>query len=87
MNNPHRELVRNFIRDCLVAHNDEDALDDHESLFLSGRLDSLSVTKLVVFLEERSKVDFGSHPFDVAELDSVAQIVQFAEDYGVQAAE
>jgi acyl carrier protein len=87
MTNANRELVRNFIRDCLVTHNDEDALDDRESLFLSGRLDSLSVTKLVVFLEEQFSVDFGSHPFDVAELDSVAQIVQFAEDYGALAAE
>jgi acyl carrier protein len=50
-------------------------------------LDSLSVTRLVVFLEETFKVDFGSHPFDVAELDSVAQIVQFADDYGALAAE
>jgi acyl carrier protein len=87
MTNAHRELVRNFIRECLIAHNDEDALEDEESLFLSGRLDSLSVTRLVVFLEEAFKVDFGSHPFDVAELDSVAQIVQFADDYGVLAAE
>ena len=87
MNNIHRELVRNFVRDCLVAHNDEEDLDDGESLFLSGRLDSLSVTKLVVFLEDSFKVDFGSHPFDVAELDSVEQIVQFAQDYGAIAAE
>jgi acyl carrier protein len=87
MTNAHRELIRAFIRDCLVVHNDADALDDHESLFLSGRLDSLSVTKLVVFLEEQFDVDFGSHPFDVAELDSIAQIVQFAADYGVLAAE
>lgn len=87
MTNANRELVRNFIRDCLVTHNDDDELDDHESLFLSGRLDSLSVTKLVVFLEAQFSVDFGSHPFDVGELDSVAQIVQFAEDYGSMAPE
>ncbi|HET6335157.1 MAG TPA: acyl carrier protein [Polyangiales bacterium] len=87
MTSTHRELVRNFIRDCLVTHNDEDELDDRESLFLSGRLDSLSVTKLVVFLEENFEVDFGSHPFDVGELDSVEQILQFAGDYGAAAAE
>lgn len=87
MNHHHRELVRTFIRDCLVAHNDDSDLEDSESLFLSGRLDSLSVTKLVVFLEDTFKVDFGSHPFDVAELDSVEQITQFADDYGAVAAE
>jgi acyl carrier protein len=87
MTNTHRELVRNFIRECLVTHNDDEELDDQESLFLSGRLDSLSVTKLVVFLEDTFKVDFGSHPFDVGELDSVEQIVQFAAEYGAAAAE
>lgn len=87
MTDSDRTLVRTFIRECLVTHNDEDELDDGESLFLSGRLDSLSVTKLVVFLEEHFSVDFGNHPFDVAELDSVDQIVQFAQDYGAVAAE
>jgi acyl carrier protein len=87
MTNSNRELVRNFIRECLVTHNDADELDDQESLFLSGRLDSLSVTKLVVFLEDMFKVDFGDHPFDVGELDSVEQIVQFAGEYGAAAAE
>jgi acyl carrier protein len=87
MTNASTELVSNFIRDCLVSHNDEDDLDPDESLFLSGRLDSLSVTKLVVFLEENFQVDFGSHPFDVGELDSVTQIVQFTQEYGAAAAE
>jgi acyl carrier protein len=87
MTNANRELVRNFIRDCLVTHNDDDDLDDQESLFLSGRLDSLSVTKLVVFLEDTFKIDFGSHPFDVGELDSVEEIVRFTGEYGAAAAE
>jgi acyl carrier protein len=82
MNNAPKQMVSQFIRDCLHEHSDEQELDEQDSLFLSGRLDSLSVTKLVVFLERTFRVDFGDHPFDVAELDSVAQIVQFAEQYG-----
>ncbi len=79
---PKQQLVSKFIRDCLYEHSDEHELDEQESLFLSGRLDSLSVTKLVVFLEETFRVDLAGHAFDVAELDSVAQIVQFAEQHG-----
>jgi acyl carrier protein len=81
MNNAPQQLVSEFIRECLYAHSDEQELDERESLFLSGRLDSLSVTKLVVFLEQTFQVDFSDHPFDVAELDSVAQIVEFATQH------
>ena len=82
MSQPPEQLISRFIRDCLYAHSDEQELDERESLFLSGRLDSLSVTKLVVFLEETFRVDFAEHPFDVAELDSVVQITEFAAQYG-----
>lgn len=81
------ERIEQFIRDSLAAHSDEGELDPDESLFLSGRLDSLTVTRLVVFLEEQFGVDFGSHPFDVGELDSIRQIATFTEQYGAVAAE
>lgn len=82
MTHPAKTRIADFIRECLYAHSDEDDLAEEESLFLSGRLDSLTVTRLVVFLEEVFQVDFASHPFDVAELDSVVQIAQFAELHG-----
>ena len=80
-----KERIAQFIRECLYAHSDEQDVDERESLFLSGRLDSLTVTKLVVFLEEAFRVDFAEHPFDVAELDSVVQITEFAEQHGAGA--
>jgi acyl carrier protein len=82
MNRAPKQLISQFILDCLHEHSDEQTLDEQDSLFLSGRLDSLSVTKLVVFLEETFRVDFADRPFDVAELDSVAQIAEFAEQHG-----
>ena len=81
MSNTDRQLVSQFILECLREHSDEQELDERDSLFLSGRLDSLSVTKLVVFLEQTFGVDFADHPFDVAELDSVVQIVEFTEQH------
>lgn len=87
MNNNSRVVIRDFVRECLAAQGGDSALDDSESLFLSGRLDSLSVTKLVVFLETSFGVDFATRPFDVDDLDSVEKIVQFAAEYGSAAAE
>lgn len=81
------ERIENFIRDSLASHGDAGELDPDESLFLSGRLDSLTVTRLVVFLEEQFGVDFGRHSFDVGELDSIRQIATFSEQYGAAAAE
>lgn len=79
--------IHEFIRESLATHNDTDELDDSESLFLSGRLDSLAVTRLVVFLEEQFGVDFSSAEFDVGLLDSVELIAAFVESHGAAAAE
>jgi len=73
------EEIAKFIRGCLDAHRDVEPVAHDESLFLSGRLDSLSVTRLVVFLEDRFGVSFADHPFDVTELDSIDQIAEFVE--------
>ena len=71
------EQIATFIRSCLDAHRDVEPVEHDESLFLSGRLDSLTVTRLVVFLEDTFGLNFADHPFDVAELDSIDQIAQF----------
>lgn len=74
--------VREFIQKSLVSKDDRAPLDDAESLFLSGRLDSLAVTRLVVFLEQTFGVDFGANPFDLDSLDSVALICEYAAANG-----
>jgi len=87
MANGDRERVRDFIEALLLAHSDTGELDDRESLFLSGRLDSLAVTRLVVFLEENFGVDFGAQAFDIDRLDSIEQICEFAGQRRAAAAE
>ena len=82
-----RSSIRAFLGQCLAGHNDEESFDDAESLLLSGRLDSLAVTQLVVFLEEQFAIDFGSQEFDVSALDSLESIAQFVERHGAVAAE
>ena len=79
--------IHDFLANTLATHHDDEPFDDGESLFLSGRLDSMAVTQLVVFLEEQFAIDFGRHEFDVGSLDSVELIAQFVERHGAVAAE
>jgi acyl carrier protein len=66
--------LREFLRQSLASAGDRADLGDADSLFLSGRLDSLAMTNLVVFLENRFGVDFGEVDFDVELVDSVSDI-------------
>jgi acyl carrier protein len=72
-----RKKLREFIEDCLQEHNDMDGLADDESLFISGRLSSLSMTRLVVYLEETFGIDFAQAGFDIEQIDSIAEIESF----------
>src|SRR5262245_28662266 len=81
-----RTRIRAFVREALAARKDGATLDDNESLFVSGRLESLAVTQLVVFLEESFGVDFGVTPFELDELDSVELITRCAEANGRKSA-
>jgi acyl carrier protein len=87
MTQHHQAKIHDFVVGLLAAHNDDEPLEDSESLFLNGRLDSLAVTQLVVFLEESFGVDFGRVEFDVGSLDSVELVAAFVERHGALAAE
>lgn len=63
--------LRQFLLQCLAEAGDHGELADHHSLFASGRLDSLSMTRLVLFLEENFQVDFGTVDFEVEAIDSI----------------
>jgi acyl carrier protein len=69
-----RQQLREFLGESLEAAGDSHGFADGSSLFLSGRLDSLTMTKLVVFLEEIFGIDFADVDFDVELIDSVDAI-------------
>jgi acyl carrier protein len=69
-----RQQLREFLGESLEAAGDSHGFADDSSLFLSGRLDSLTMTKLVVFLEETFGIDFADVDFDVELIDSVDAI-------------
>ena len=69
-----REAVRQSVQQILKNKNDTDPFTDSDSLIFSGRLQSVDVLDIVVFLEERFGIDF-SEGFDRARLDSVDEIM------------
>jgi acyl carrier protein len=75
------EKIRAFVASLLHEHDDHEPFSDTESLIKVGRLDSLSVVKLVTFLEGDFEVDFGEVEFDPQRLDSVDGIAAVVEEY------
>lgn len=62
------------MEDLLQQKGDHRGFSDQDSLIASGRLDSVDMLNLVVFLENTCKIDFSDH-FDQDELDSVDSIM------------
>jgi acyl carrier protein len=63
--------LREFLQHNLGAAGDRDGFTDQSPLFSSGRLDSLTMTRLVMFLEDAFGIDFSDVDFDVELIDSV----------------
>lgn len=78
--------LREFLMDRLHDAGDRHEFADDSSLFVSGRLDSLSMTRLVMFLEEAFEIDFADVDFDVELIDSVHDIQAFVDTCAAQRA-
>ena len=74
------EKLRAFVASLLREHDDYADFSDAESLVKSGRIDSLSVVKLVTFLECDFAVNFDVVEFDPQRFDSVAEIARVIEE-------
>ena len=75
-----RTRIRKFIEELLGEQDDRASFADDESLIKSGRLDSLAVTKMVMFRETGFDVDFARIEFDPERFDSVAEIAAVIEE-------
>ena len=80
MDSADRVKIRAFVEELLGEHDDRRGFDDSESLLASGRLDSLAVVKMVMFLETSFAVDFARVEFDPQRFDSVAEIAAVVEE-------
>lgn len=72
--------IRAFVESLLREHDDVAPFENNESLIKAGRLDSLSVVKLVTFLESDFAVDFARVEFDPERFDTVTEIAAIVED-------
>jgi len=80
VDNNAKVTLRAFLTQTLEAHGDRKGFADTDSLFVSGRLDSLSMMTLIVHLEEAFGIDFAQVDFDVDLIDSVNDIASFVDD-------
>ena len=65
------EPLRALIAERLAARGDERPFADHDSLFFSGRLDSLAATEVMMLLEGAYGIDLADADFDVTRIDTV----------------
>ncbi len=79
MENNHKQKIKAYLLDTLKQQGDSHPLNDNDSLFVSGRLDSVSMMMLVVYLENEFTVNFKGTDFDVHLIDSVQEIALLVE--------
>jgi len=74
LENIHKQKIRDYLAETLKNQGDKQPLTDNDSLFVSGRLDSVSMMMLVVYLEDEFAVNFKATDFEVGLIDSVDAI-------------
>jgi len=73
------DRLRRTVGDLLAAHGDRQPFSDTETLFTTGRLDSLAATELIVTLEQDYGLDLASADFDISALDTVRDLSALVE--------
>jgi acyl carrier protein len=71
--------VKEYIMSEFLPGEDQETLSDDTPLITSGILDSIQITKLVIFLEETYGLEFQINEITAGNIDtleSIAQIVQ-----------
>ena len=70
-----RQQIRKLLSDLLLERDDTKPFTDSESLLASGRLDSLNIVAIVVFLETEFGLSIDPSDFDPVKLGSVDEII------------
>ncbi len=71
-----KEIIKGYILAEFLPGEDPAALADSTPLITGGILDSLATLKLVVFLEERFKIQIQAHETMPDYLDTIGDIAQ-----------
>lgn len=70
--------IRSLILGMLTERGHAGPVGEHDSLFFSGKLDSLAATEVMMALERDFGIDLADADFDVTQLDTLAQIEALA---------
>ena len=84
MDPQHKSRLRETVSELLAKAGDPVPPHDADSLFVSGRLDSLAMVTLVMHLESSFGIDFGRVGFDLDRLDSIREIEAMIDDLAVR---
>jgi acyl carrier protein len=77
-----RTKLRAFVDVLLSERDDPGGFSDSDSLFASGRLESLAAVQLVAFLEQQFEIDFSDVDFEMDRIDSVDLIATLCDEIG-----
>ena len=75
-----RSKLREHISQRLLMKHDSGAFTDSESLFFSGRLDSVDAIEIISLLESEYGIDFAKIEFDITLLDTVDAIFAIVDE-------
>lgn len=69
--------VRDFIKSNLIAFDDDLTIEDDDSIFESGFVDSSVAMQLVIFVEKAFNIQVTDDDLDLANFSTINRIVQF----------
>jgi acyl carrier protein len=67
----HKAEIHAYIAEILEQKDDKEALTDSSSLLITGRIDSMDVVDIFLFLEKKFGVRIDSARFKKTQVDSV----------------
>ncbi|WP_169054447.1 phosphopantetheine-binding protein [Nitratireductor sp. XY-223] len=80
MDNSAHNTIRGAIEAILAARGIDGPVSDTDSLFISGRLDSLAATEVMMMLESDFNLDLADPDFDMSRLDTIADLTRLVTD-------
>ena len=80
MSNQGLQNLRRTIGQMLQERGHAPEFLDSDSLFDSGRLDSMSAVNLLMELEQAFDVDLSDPDFDISQIDTFEQIAQLVRE-------
>ena len=77
MNEKDKDVILHHLLSDYINEEDKEGFNEESKLITSGLIDSISILKLVDYLEEQFGIEFEPHEVDQENLNSVTKIIEF----------